>query len=254
MAAIDCACFEAAETTVIWRYMSAARLRDLLGGGLFFAAASQFDDQFEGAVTQAEQVVRRQTATRMFPDDEPAQAEMLSGLSDAFEDLRRMTKISCWHARPEENIAMWERYRPTSGEALAIRSTVGALKQSLRDFRLKPHYGSETIRVGAVRYIDYATDTMSDGSMLGIFLHKRLEYSDEHEIRALLSLRMAAEFGVQIPDGGVSVPIDPQIMIDEIRTSPYAKAGETKQVANALDAAKVTCPVARSTLAVEPVY
>jgi hypothetical protein len=41
------------------------------------------------------------------------------------------------------------------------------VKRSLREFRLKPSYGEESIRVGQVRYIDYSVDEMTDESTLG---------------------------------------------------------------------------------------
>ncbi len=83
---------------------------------------------------------------------------MLERVSGAFEDLRRMMKISCWHHAEIENIAMWERYLPNRTPGVAIRSTVGRLKAALQPFRLKQEYGEESIFVGAVRYIDYHSD------------------------------------------------------------------------------------------------
>ena len=42
--------FEPDPAASIWRYMSAARYESLLTAGLYFAAAQQFDDPFEGAI------------------------------------------------------------------------------------------------------------------------------------------------------------------------------------------------------------
>lgn len=253
MAGVDYAGFEAADDTVIWRYMPSARFDNLLAGRLYFAAAHQFDDQFEGAITAAENARRRRSIAGVFPDDN-AQIRSLEDLSGAFADLRRMTKLSCWHARRHENVAMWERYR-TAGRGVAVASTVGALKRSLCEFRLRPNYGVEPIVVGAVRYIDYATEEMAgESSMLDVFMHKRVEYRDETEIRALLSLRMAAEHGVEIPADGVDVSIDARELMTEVRAHPEATPTEVEALADATRRANVDCPVSRSRLGYKPTY
>lgn len=251
MAGIDFRGFEAADDLVVWRYMSVDRLRNLLSGHLYFSAAQQFEDVFEGAITTAEQERRLLAARRIFPDDETMQASSVQLTSRAFKDLRRMTKISCWHAMPHENVAMWERYSSTG---VAVGSTVASLKRSLHEFRLEPEYGTEPIYVGRVRYLDYGVEDMSDSTMLGIFLHKRIEYRDESEVRALLSLRTAQEFGVPIPDSGVRVRIDLTELINEVRLWPGATAKEVAALSAEVREAGVDCPVSRSTLGKAPTY
>jgi len=246
--------FEAGDATVIWRYMSTKRFQDLLSGHLYFAAARQFDDDFEGAITEAQRKWRESDAGSVFPESEQLQASHLEALSHAFEDLRRMTKINCWHASAHENVAMWERYLPHNADGVAVRSTVGGVKHSIQEFRLQPSYGEEQIRVGLVHYIDYSTEEMIDRSMLGIFLHKRIEFRDEGEVRFLLSLRRAAEYGVPISDDGVMVQLDLDLMVDEIRVGPSMTNGAAGAVQDALSQAGLNCPVRRSVLARKPTY
>jgi hypothetical protein len=254
MAGIDYEGFEAGDDTVIWRYMTKPRFERLLEGRLYFAAAHQFDDAFEGAITESERKRREAETDRVFPEDAATSRLHLATVSEAFADLRRMTKINCWHARDHENISMWDRYIGPGNPGVAIRSTVGALKKSLYAFRLQPHYGEEAIQVGAVRYIDFATETMADRSMLGIFLHKRIEFRDEKEVRALLSLRTAAEWGIEIPEKGVEVDIDPAVLIHEIRVHPRAREQEIHGLAEIVTTAGCKCLVAASVLSAEPNY
>jgi hypothetical protein len=250
---VDYAGFEAGDDTVIWRYMPRSRFRDVAAGRLYFAAAHQFDDQFEGAITQAENARREYMTAQVFKTRADRE-DRLKTMADAFAELREMTKISCWHAREHENAAMWERYRSRAEPAVAIVSNVGSLKRALHEYRLQPNYGAEEIRVGAVRYIDYERDEMGDTSMLGIFLHKRREYGDEREVRALLSLRMASEFGVTIPKDGVEVCVDSAKLIHEVRAAPTASDTDIGGLAAIAHGAGVSCPVSRSTLAVSPRY
>jgi hypothetical protein len=244
--------FEAGDETVIWRYMPLRRFHDLLSGHLYFAAARQFDDPFEGAITDAERAWREQEAKRDF-DDEDTES-WLAGMSSAFAELRRLTKVNCWHAATGENVAMWERYLHEKNAGVAVRSTVGGLKEALHEFRLRPTYGEETIVVGRVRYIDFAAHEVIHRSMLEIFLYKRIEYRDEQEIRAILSLRMAEEFGVAVPPRGVHVGVDLAKLVDEVRVSADAGEDVLEKVQTVVRDTGLTSPVTRSTLAKTPTY
>jgi hypothetical protein len=246
--------FEAADDTVIWRYMTLPRFESLLTEGLFFAAASQFEDPFEGAITDAAIAERTRQVRTLIPDDDDEQQSVLRQLSKAFADLRRMTKLSCWHALRHENVAMWERYALPGQVGVAVQSTVGSLKRALRSYRLEPTYGEERIVVGAVRYVDYAREEMADPSMLGIFLHKRIEYSDERELRAVLSLRIAVEFGVPIPDDGVLVPVDNNELVHEVRVSPSSSSADLSRLEAVARQAGVNAVVRSSSLARPPTY
>ena len=165
-----------------------------------------------------------------------------------------MIKANCWHASPHENVAMWERYIPIGGEGVAVRSTVGHLKGALQPFRLEPTYGEETIRIGRVRYIDHETHPQRRGPDYEVFLYKRVEYRDEAEVRALLSLRMAAEWGVPIPDLGVAVSIDPRLLIAEVKASPGMDEPTLAALGESLSKAGVDCRISRSSLAKTPNY
>jgi hypothetical protein len=253
MAATDYPGFEAGDDTVIWRYMALPRYEELLAGRLYFAAARQFDDRFEGAVTQAQSEWRREEAAR-WADNDAERDRALASTSWAFAELRRLTKISCWHARSHENAAMWERYRREGTSTVAVRSTVAALKSSMKPFRLQPRYGEERIRIGAVQYLDYAREEMADRSMLGVFLHKRVEYSDESEVRALLALTMAEEFGVAVPELGVTVTVLPELLVHEVRVDALANGADFERTVSHTRMAGLSCDVIRSSLGAEPVY
>lgn len=243
----------ATDETVIWRYLSAERLRDLLSGGLYFAAATQFDDAFEGAITDAQFARRRAQGARFVSADRDVDAALKS-TSRAFAELRRLTKISCWHASDHENVSMWERYLPKGTCGVAVRSTVGSLQSALLPFRLKPRFGEEGIVVRKVQYLDFSKDEFPEQSMEAPFFYKRIEYRDEREVRAVLSLRMAEEFGVRVPDLGVSVGVDPGQLIAEVRVGPFCTNDDVSRVQEMMQAKGVLRPVTPSTLSRRPVY
>jgi hypothetical protein len=212
-----------------------------------------FDDAFEGSITDA-QIARRRAQHVRLAQDQDVVDRSLASASQAFAELRRFTKISCWHAAEHENAAMWERYLPKGACGVAVRSTVGSLKSALLPFRLDPSYGEEGIPVRRVRYLDYSEAEFEDRSMEAPFFYKRIEFRDEQEVRAVLSLRMAEEFGVPVPAEGVFVGVDPRELIDEVRVSAECTTAEAEHVKELLEASGVTCRVAPSTLSRRPVY
>jgi len=71
----------------LWRYFKTERfINTLQRRSLHFSSATQFEDPFEGAVA-------------VLPHDWPVDPRYpdLEGFDRAFEPLRRLTKISCWH-------------------------------------------------------------------------------------------------------------------------------------------------------------
>ena len=95
----------------LWRYFRAERFVGALQSrALRFPSARQFEDPFEGAVA-------------VLPHDwpiDPRYGELDHG-DQAFEELRRLTKISCWHRADYESDAMWKLYcqRRSKAEQLA---------------------------------------------------------------------------------------------------------------------------------------
>jgi hypothetical protein len=59
MAGVDFPTFETPDDTMIWRYMRLPAYHDLLRGELYFPAAHQFDDRFEGAINECRNCVAR---------------------------------------------------------------------------------------------------------------------------------------------------------------------------------------------------
>ncbi len=223
---------ETPDDLVIWRYMTMERFADLVAGRLHFAAATQFDDAFEGSITDAQMARRSAEHVRIFQDKNEAD-RVLASISQAFAELRRLTKINCWHSAEHENVAMWERYLPRRACGVAVRSSVGSLRSALRPFRLDPSYGEEGIVVRRVRYLDYESAEFRQTSMEAPFYYKRIEFSDEREVRAVLSLRMAEEFGVPVPPLGVFVGVDSPELIDEVRVSSSCTPSDAEHVRRA---------------------
>lgn len=217
---------------------------------LYFPSARQFDDLHEGAITWASDQ-RRNVKNPGRTEAELHGFESLT--SSAFEELRRLTKVNSWHANSGESAAMWKLYAP-QGKGLVVQSTVSRLSVAFQDFRLKPEYGSETTWLGRVRYLDYISESMVDNSMLGIFFHKRKFYEHENEVRAIVSLRLAEEFGASVPEDGILVGVDLHGLLESVHLGPTSVVDSRRYVERLLNNQGISCPVMYSDMDAEPRY
>lgn len=193
----------------LWRYFKTERFSELMQSGhLYFASARQFQDRFEGAVA---------ILSPDLPVD-PRYAEP-EHHERAFEELRRSTKISCWHRASYESDAMWQLYAD-SRKGIAIRTTPAGIEAAAKPFRLKPEYGHEHLWAGNVRYVDLLRERLRV-DMLERFWYKHMAFSWEQEFRLAVSVRTAEEFGVEVPELGVFVEFDLAELIHEIYLGPY---------------------------------
>ena len=127
----------------LWKYFRFERfLSTLAENRIYFASANQFIDPFEGAVAVQLNV----------PPLDPRYAEIES-VDRAFFELKRLTKISCWHRAAYESDAMWKLY---AGEhkGIAICTTPDRIRAAFKPFRLNPEYGVEDMWGGPVQYVD----------------------------------------------------------------------------------------------------
>jgi hypothetical protein len=188
----------------LWKYFRLERFISMLSESrIHFASANQFVDPFEGAVAVQLNV----------PPPDPRYAEMES-TERAFFELKRLTKISCWHQAAYESDAMWKLY---AGEhkGIAICTTPDRMRAAFKPFRLRPEYGVEDLWAGSVEYVDLTLVRMRV-DMLGRFFFKHRAFEWEREFRLAISLRMAEEFGVQVPPDGIFVDVDISVLIDRI--------------------------------------
>lgn len=202
----------------LWRYFKTERLIDFLNTGeLYFASAREFDDKFEGAVA----IVSSEYKT------DPRYAE-LEGTEKAFEELKRLTKVSCWHRSLYESDAMWQLYAD-EWKGIAIQTNLDKIKKSIKPFRLNPKYAEENICVGNVKYIDLTKEKLKV-SMIERFWHKHTAFDWEKEFRIGISLRLAEEFGVDIPEYGIKIKFEITDLVERIHLGPFLSDADIERV------------------------
>ena len=165
------------------------------------------------------------------------------------QGFAKSSYVNCWHMLEHENAAMWERYSKDGapGEAIVIRTSYARLKSVIPPFAY----------IGMVRYLDWATDRLPQNMLEGV-MHKRREYIDEREVRIVtLQMTLPGYDGVSNPDGvvagGYLAPIDPVVLIPEIRLHPDSSPAFAERVREFCTAHALPAPVP-SELAGDPTY
>lgn len=205
-------------TERLWRYFKTERLIDFLSTGeLYFASAREFDDKFEGAVA----IVSTEYETDL-------RYSKYEGTEKAFEELRRLTKISCWHRALHESDAMWQLYA-NEWKGIAILTNLDRIKNSIQPFRLDPEYGEEKLCIGNVKYVDLTQERLKV-SNIERFWYKHNAFDWEKEFRLAISLRLAEEYGVNVPEHGIKVKFEISSLIEKIYLGPFLSDTEIDEI------------------------
>ncbi|GAA0310505.1 DUF2971 domain-containing protein [Psychrobacter aestuarii] len=205
-------------TEPLWRYFKIDRLIDFLTTGeLYFASAREFDDKFEGAVA----IVSPEYKT----DPRYTRTE---GTEKAFEELKRLTKVSCWHRSLYESDAMWQLYADER-KGVAIQTNLDKIKNSIKPFRLNPAYAEESLYFGNIKYIDL-TKVRLKVSMIERFWYKHTAFDWEKEFRLGISFRLAEEFGAKVPEYGIKVKFEIVDLIECIHLGPFLLDSDIERV------------------------
>lgn len=229
---------------VIWRYMDLPKFLVMLEQrSLYFAVLEEFDDKWEA-------VISRDLSRAIQVVSGSASGTMIKNYQETFGKIG----INCWYSGPDESIAMWKLYT-TSDYGIAIKSTVGHLKQALES-------ANETVLIGKVVYRDHA-EAPSEGlalekvSPFTAVLQKRICYKHESEIRAITQVMVdhrnnAIAGGIPRTRHGVAVPVDLSILLQSVTTGPNFPRWAHTLLTSALSRARITVTIVESNAFKEP--
>lgn len=125
---------------------------------------------------------------------------------------RNTMHVSCWHLGNVESEAMWRLYCPDN-QGVAIQTTYQKLIDSVDEY--------PEIHIGAVRYLDYETEVMSQGNLFDSVMQKRQSFSHEQEVRLVKCL--SVDEAAANPNG-ISVAWPMEESVERIYINPYAPA------------------------------
>ncbi|MAZ73776.1 MAG: hypothetical protein CMC70_11595 [Flavobacteriaceae bacterium] len=191
----------------IWRYMDFTKFVYMLEkGGLFFPNIDMFNDPYEGAYTRANSTIRNFVFSRS------KNIKKWDDLLIKSKENRKNTFVSCWHINDFESAGMWKLYAKTN-ESICIQTTIGKLTKAL----------PTEVKIGKVRYIDYAKDWIPETGNYYPFLYKRFSFEHEAELRALFDKSMIEnQKKFELAGNGYWIKLNMQTLIQRIYVSPEA--------------------------------
>lgn len=213
--------------TILWRYMSLSKLQSLLNTeSIFFAKVAAFkDDPLEGTYNKISEdhYIQWMLSDKLTENINTVSEEVRQRLYQNLDNLLKLSKkfkelvlISCWHINKSESIDMWRRYSNYK-TGIAIRTTYGRLKESLKDSD-NPIYG------GKVRYIDTKKDRITFGNTLAPFIAKGINFLFENELRLVTQIKYERYFEYDWSkekfDTGSLIPCNIKLLIDGVFVSP----------------------------------
>lgn len=236
------------DSDALWRYMDFTKFIQLLeSSSLFFNRADKFEDSFEGRHPKAS-VQQFSSSYREFLlaggcDDEMAERCTKASV-DGLASNRSITGINCWHKNEHESAAMWKLYL-RSNEGVAIKTTFARLKSSFIE-------ESHEILVGVVKYMDFEKNHIDFTNIFSPFLHKRLSFEHEKEVRAIVwrsdLLNFSPEKANDLFPYGMNVKCDLSILVEQVYVAPTAPAWFKDLVKSALSRFNINAPVNQSSL------
>lgn len=205
----------------VWRYMNFAKLVSLINSRkLHFSRADKLGDPFEGSMPKKNVAAKGFVPESILPEMREKFLSLIRDMGKTKELWPRNLAINCWHMNKHESAAMWRLYLK-SDEGIAIQSTYAKLKRSLID--------DEKVYLGKVKYIDYDTDFIDPNSTMGPFMHKRMSYAYEQEVRAIIlkmpivNRLLVFKKEMEIIENGLEINVDLETLIECIYVAPTAK-------------------------------
>jgi len=171
------------EKIKIWRYMDFTKFVSILHTNtLFFSRADKLGDPFEGSLPKV--CIDKLYSINLSECSYPQTEEELKNIGKYKRRKRRefvmQSTVSCWNMSEVESAALWRLYLK-SNEGIAIQTNLERFKKSF-------NVEEGDIYIGKINYIDYDKDYFNyETFSYDILLHKRLSFSYEQEIRAIVS-------------------------------------------------------------------
>ena len=232
--------------SILWRYMSFAKFCSLLDRkALFFSLVGDMEDRYEGFIYPPKPREH---------GDSLQQAERIG--HGVLRKIARTALTSCWTESGHESSLMWKAY--AGAEGVAVRTSFQNLQESIRSVAELP------VTFGQVEYVDYRRNEVPRFGWAPL-LHKRTEYRDEGEVRAILP---GPPWDVSIQQGvpethipldsdvaeqrGRYIPVDLEILVQEIVLPPHAAPWFAQVVKSVMDDSPVRSRVTRSSIESPP--
>lgn len=223
---------------------------------LYFSSVNRLDDPFEGSMKPIDPNI----LVRELDDPRYTIEEIKTILPNFSMIMKKITRVNCWHMNDYESSAMWKLYLK-SNEGIAIQSTFKRLCDSF-------HVNDKNeVFVGKVKYIDYDTNNIPIDSSFSPFLHKRISFQHEKELRVILNhLPIILNFKGKLTDKKILdtiiyfldelayIPIDLKMLIERIYISPTSPSWILRLIKSLVKKYDLEKEIIQSNLSDKPLY
>jgi hypothetical protein len=238
----------------IWRFMDLSKLLFVLvHEALRFVRLDLLEDKFEGYIPKGNIIVPTDL-TDIPPDQQTLTVEKRNKNNrNLARNARQSIFVNCWHINEHESAAMWKVYLQ-SAEGVAIRSTFGRLKDSLRN-------APQKVEIGKVEYLDYQTarvDTaIIDRTALGMRKRKSFEY--EQELRAIhWDGTEATDIDRGTREGNskefIPIPVHVDTLLETVFVAPTSRPSYKLLIKSVLEKYGFDKQVQQSSLSEDPIW
>lgn len=214
---------------------------------LFFARSDNLGDSFEGSLTIESVKALEEFSKEIiandngegFPHGTPEEQ-----YRRAFKGFRKSTFVNCWHMNNYESAAMWSLYS-LQDQGIAITTTYENLAKSL----------PEEVFLGKVIYADYKDHLIPLDNSFWPFMHKRMSFQHENEVRAIYSNMSGKNNAPNISrvSGGVGVKVDLNSIVDRVYVHPDSPDWFFATIQSILERYEIPAKIFKSELANSPI-
>jgi hypothetical protein len=210
---------------VLWKYYSLEHFLWLIQNkALYFGRADRYEDKREILATNLH-------AKLFYYND-------LESLQRDVERDKPHIFLNCWTMSEHESILMWKAYSNINN-GVVIKTNANRLMAS--------YSGDASITIGKVKYIDEETQSAQpfgqELNWLNLVFSKLWFYSDEKELRLY--------FDDRVQRLQHKVPVDLNILIDEIRLSPKVDPNSRQIIYDTLSSEGIDLKVRQSDIEIE---
>lgn len=205
---------------IIWKYYSLEHFLWLIHNkALYFGRADEYEDKRE--------ILASELHAKLFYNNN------FEGLKRHVEQNKPHIFLNCWTMSKHESILMWRAYSNVY-DGIVIKTSIGRLMDS--------YSGDVDITIGKVDYIDENTQSAQPyGQKLNwlyLVFSKLWFYSDEKEMRLYFS-----DIAKSTPR---IIPVDINVLIEEIHIAPKAKNSLFDTIRNILKLEQLDIYVCKS--------
>jgi len=243
------------EPILVRKYLDLSKFVSLLQDGIWFSRLDNFDDDYEGRVSDKTVRHRFDQWEYLEFEDDPPPYDLRQMYAAEDEILRKQSFVSCWRYGGEESAVFWDAYID-DGNGVAVETTLDTLSSAMEQ-------AHREVLIGKVNYREYkGSDERFAANGVDRVFHKRIAFGDEKELRLLarqelndmdLEVSETGDIDMELEaDPGFNLEVDPEDLIERIILPRNINDRQLTQVVQLMEYHDITAEIWRSMLDVSP--